>query len=181
MMSCCLAFRLYWCQITSHFRLTQSLVNLNPSPPAESQPPTWHRHMWTRSQETPRVNAMSGPHRKTLEWLMSVLLLGASHSDPFLRKQIASSIFKTKTSALSSSSEWFRMQTSGSRGPLLRGGKQMVCGWFSVFLFFFFLTQFHFRGPIPWVRFHEDVWEVGADMQTHSLHTALGQWQQRVW
>lgn len=118
----------------------------------------------------PRVNAMSGPRRKTHEWPMSVLLLGTPHSDPFLRKQIASSIFKTKMSSMSSSSEWFRVQKSGLWDPLLRGwGKK----WFTDRFWFSFFTQFNFIGPITWVRLNENFWEVEADSQTHSLHTAI--------
>lgn len=45
MMNCHLALRVYGCQIASSFKLAQSLVDLNSSPPAEAQPQTCHLHM----------------------------------------------------------------------------------------------------------------------------------------
>lgn len=77
---------------------------------------------------------------------------------------------KQKMSSMSSSSEWFRVQKSGLWDPLLRGwGKK----WFTDRFWFSFYTQFNFIGPITWVRLNENFWEVEADSQTHSLHTAI--------
>lgn len=103
---------------------------------------------------------MNGPCWKTYKWLMSLLPFGTSYSDPFLGKQIASSVLKKKKMLPMS---LFRLKNSACRSqgwwfwkPIIKDKKSGVGkdGLWIVFGFLF--IQFNFLCPITWGGLNEN-------------------------